>query len=230
MGTGTGYTEKPQGCLSHSLCIVECLISQQTSIGVTIRHTSYCHVSDVQILKRLSALLCSLFCMFLTSFVFAFFSLLCSLLIQPSQPAVSASYWYVFCSFMFAFLYVFYSFLFALSSLLCSLLSQPFQPSIPAIHPSHLSQPSQSAISASYWYLLDLLLCMFFLICVCFFLCSVLSQPLVCFFLFYVHFFVCFLLILFTFFSLLCSLLSQPSQPAIGIFFACFFVYFYSFF
>ena len=184
MGTGTGYTEKPQGCLSHSLCIVECLISQQTSIGVAIRHTSYCHVSDVQILKRLSALLCSLFLYVFNSFVFAFFSLLCSLLIQPSQPAISASYWYVFCSFMFAFLYVFYSFLFALSSLLCSLLSQPFQPAIHPIHPSHPSQPashlsqpshpSQSAISASYWYLLYLLLCMFFThLCLLFLACCV---------------------------------------------------------
>src|ERR1700761_7033996 len=134
--------------------------------------------------------------MFLTSFVFAFFSLLCSLLIQPSQPAVSASYWYVFCSFMFAFLYVFYSFLFALSSLLCSLLSQPFQPAIHPIHPSHLSQPSQSAISVSH--LSQLLVSFRFAFMYLFphlcllFLCSVLSQPLVCFFLFYVHFFLCF--------------------------------------
>ena len=51
MGMGTGCTEKPQGCLSHSLCIVECLISHQTPITVNICHTSYCHMSDVEILK-----------------------------------------------------------------------------------------------------------------------------------------------------------------------------------
>ena len=100
MGTGTGYTEKPQGCLSHSLCIVECLIGQQTSIDIAIHHTSYCHMSDVQILKRLSALLCSL-------------------LIQPSQPAIG-----IFFACFFVYFTHFCSLFF---SLLCSLLSQPSQ-------------------------------------------------------------------------------------------------------
>ena len=40
-------TEKPQGCLSHSLCIVECLISQRTLTAINRRHTSYDHVFSV---------------------------------------------------------------------------------------------------------------------------------------------------------------------------------------
>ena len=74
--------------------------------GCPLTHTSYCHMSDVEILKGLSALLCSLFSDVFYSFVFAFFSLLCSILSQASQPGISASYWYVFCSFMFAFIHI----------------------------------------------------------------------------------------------------------------------------
>src|ERR1700761_5123887 len=105
---------------------------------------------------------------------------------------------------------------------------------------------SQPAISASHWYLFCLLFCIFLLIFLAFYVylsASHLNQPLVCFFLLYVRFFLyvfCSLFLPFyvhfsashqpaigMFFLLLCSLfciffthfsllfLSQPSQPAI---------------
>ena len=92
--------------------------------------------------------------------MFAFFNPLCSILSQASQQGISASYWYLFCSFMFAFMYVFYSFWFAFSSLLFSLLSKPSQS---VSHPSQAPATTPAShLSQLFFAPLCLIFCMFF--------------------------------------------------------------------
>src|ERR1700761_7612056 len=107
-----------------------------------------------------------------------------------SQPAISASHWYLFCLLFCIFLLIFLAFYVYLSA-------------------SHLNQPLVCFFLLYVRFFLYVF-CSLFLPFYVHFSASHLSQPLVCFFFFYVRFFAYFLLIFLYFFS--ASHLSQPSN------------------